>query len=192
MTSSKAKIRKGALHNRRLLSDEVWSERCEAVRHGVLEIIKSKRVKTCHVFLPISRNRELDTWPLVNLLHDGGVSVIVSVSDFETCTMSHFYFHPEVKFVFNKFNIPEPENAESAKIQVVEMVLIPLLAADKKGNRIGYGKGFYDRLLSEMPQSVIKVGVNLCPLFDAFDFAEPHDVTLDYCVTPHQIYNYHE
>ena len=186
MTSAKAHIRKSILINRRLLAEEVWASRCATVRDQVLDLVSHNLVKCCHVFLPINRNGELDTWPLVKRLHDHGISVVLSVSDFETCLMSHFEYEPETAFSLNKLQIPEPMNAAIADVSKIEMVLIPLLAADKKGNRIGYGKGFYDRLLSEMPKNILKVGVSLAPLFDEFDFAEAHDVKIDFCITPHQ------
>ncbi len=190
--SPKAKIRKGALYNRRLLCETEWSARCAAIRARVLDLVSEKQVRTCHVFLPILRNRELDTWPLVKSLDELGVEVVVSVSDFETCLMSHFVYHEKVEFQLNQFQIPEPIDALAADISKTEMVIIPLLAADKKGNRIGYGKGFYDRLLAQMPPQIIKVGVNLAPLFDEFDFAETHDVKLDFCITPYQTIKCHE
>ena len=69
---------------------------------------------------------------------------------------------------------------------MIDMVLIPLLAADKKGNRVGYGKGFYDGSCPKYQPQLLKVGVSLAPLFDEFDFAEMHDVKMDFCVTPNQ------
>ena len=186
MTSAKAHIRKSILINRRLLAEEVWASRCATVRDQVLDLVTHNHVKCCHVFLPITRNKELNTWPLVKVLHERSVSVALSVSDLDTCLMSHFEYEPETTFSLNKLQIPEPINAATADVSKIEMVLIPLLAADKKGNRIGYGKGFYDRLLSEMPKNILKVGVSLAPLFDEFDFAEVHDVKLDFCITPHQ------
>ena len=186
MTSPKAKIRKGTLFNRRLLAEEVWSSRCFAICENVLSLVSIKGVKSCHVFLPIARNKELDTWPLVKALHERGVSVILSISDFETCLMSHYAYSENVNFQLNQFQIPEPVDALAADASMIEMVLIPLLAADKKGNRIGYGKGFYDRVLCEIPATALKVGVCLAPPFDEFDFAEAHDVKLDFCISAHE------
>ena len=190
MTSPKAKIRKGTLFNRRLLTEEIWKSRNIKVCEQVLALVHEKNVKCCHVFLPITRNKEPDTWSLVKSLHLQNVAVVVSVSDFQSYKMSHFDYQPETVFALNRFQIPEPTSGVSADLSKIEMVLIPLLAADKQGNRIGYGKGFYDRLLSEMPNTVWKVGVNLSPLFDEFDFVESHDVKLDFCITPHETIKY--
>lgn len=192
MSDVKAKIRKGTLLNRRIVKSEIFADRVSKVQQHLLAFIKEKEIKSCHVFLPINRNKEFDTWDLVKNLRQQKIQVVISVSDFNTFEMAHFIYEESVKFEANKFDIPEPINAQLADISKIEMILVPLLAADKKGSRIGYGKGFYDRLLSKMPKNVLKIGVNLAPLFDQFDFAEAHDVRLDYCVTPHEIYNCHD
>ncbi|MFT6867162.1 MAG: 5-formyltetrahydrofolate cyclo-ligase [Cyclobacteriaceae bacterium] len=189
MSDAKAKIRKGTLYNRRMLSPEVWTDRVTRVQELILNFIKEKKVTCCHVFLPIARNKEFDSWDLVKKLNDHGIEVQLSVSDFATFKMNHFIYHRDLRFESNKFDIPEPVGGKAADISKVEMILIPLLASDKKGNRIGYGKGFYDRLLSDLLSKPLKVGVNLAPLFDHFPFSEDHDIKLDFCITPNQIYN---
>lgn len=192
MSDAKGKIRKGTLFNRRLLGIEAMTRRVNLVNHAILNLVNKKKIKSCHTFLPINRNNELNTWPLVEELHKADVEVVLSVSDFSSLTMRHFIYSPEIKFQLNKFDIPEPINAADADTTNLEMILIPLLAADKNGNRIGYGKGFYDRLLADLPSGLLKVGVNLAPLFDRFDFKESHDVKLDLCITPFKTYYFHD
>ncbi|MFT7031197.1 MAG: 5-formyltetrahydrofolate cyclo-ligase, partial [Marinoscillum sp.] len=85
------------------------------------------------------------------------------------------------------FGIPTPVSKEAITLDRVDAVLIPLLAADKKGNRVGYGKGYYDRLLLEMPEKAKKIGVSLSPSFDLFSFVEPQDVPLDFLITPFEL-----
>ncbi len=190
--NAKATLRKAILHNRRLLVGDEWQQRVDKVNKLALDLVRDINAQSCHVFLPIQKNNEPDTWPLIEALDALKIKVMLSVSDFSDCTMAHFYYSPEVKFEQSKFHIPEPVNAEPADVFTIDVVFIPLLAADKQGNRIGYGKGFYDRLLAEMPENVLKVGLNLAPLFDAFNFAASHDIKLDYCITPHEIYKCHD
>lgn len=192
MSDAKGKIRKGTLLNRKLLGKEEWQKRVDLVNDAVFQLIENRKLKKIHVFLPIEKNKELNTWDLVRRLFDHGVSVCISISDFKTYRMTHYQYHPDVDFVLNRFDIPEPKNAARADISDLEMILIPLLAADKEGARIGYGKGFYDRLLADLPQSLLKVGVNLAPLFDRFGFEAPHDISLDICITPFKTYHFHD
>lgn len=183
MSDAKSKIRKGILYNRRLLAPTVFQARNQRVIEQLIGFCQKNQVKSVHCFLPIKRNKEVDTWPLINALTDQMVQVVVSATDFEKRTMSHFEYSVTLQFENDRFGIPTPVQGTPAEMSNVDMVVIPLLAADKKGNRIGYGKGYYDRLLTEMPSNVLKVGVTLGPLFDHFSFAEPHDISLDYVIT---------
>ena len=78
--------------------------------------------------------------------------------------MSHFWLQADTELILNRLNIPEPVNAAPAKIDESDLVIVPLLIADHSGNRLGYGGGFYDRLLSNY--SGHSVGLCLSPLVD--------------------------
>ncbi|CAN0068822.1 unnamed protein product [Chrysoparadoxa australica] len=187
MNNFKTVLRKQILPARKILSRTVWEERNRQIQTATLSFIKENSAQVIHTFLPIERNKEVVTWPIIHNLIALGRKVIVSITDLEQETMTHFYYHSELKFRLNRLKIPEPQNADPADISEIDVILIPLLAADKLGNRIGYGKGYYDRLLKELPQ-VNKVGLSLGPLFDAFNFAEDHDIKLNYCITPFEVY----
>jgi 5-formyltetrahydrofolate cyclo-ligase len=64
------------------------------------------------------------------------------------------------------------------------MVLVPLLVVDNHGNRIGYGKGFYDRFLSECKSNTKKIGLSLLPLSEEVIDSGATDVKLDGCAIP--------
>lgn len=80
------------------------------------------------------------------------------------------------------FQIEEPDGDDTVGIDHIEMVVVPAIAYDRNGNRVGRGKGYYDRLLRDT--RALKVGV-------AYDFqlvdeieTEPHDVGVDIVITP--------
>lgn len=79
-----------------------------------------------------------------------------------------------------QFGIGEPTGAEWTDLDAVEMIVVPGVAFDRQGNRMGRGRGFYDRLLSSTPRAM-KVGV--CYDFQMIEAVpvEPHDVRMD-CV----------
>ena len=113
-----------------------------------------------------------------------------SKSDFETRTMSHILLQDNTLLKPNSWNIPEPENGISISDEQIEVVFIPLVTFDEKGNRIGYGKGFYDRFLKNCSKDTIKIGLSF---FEAENFIienTSHDVALDYCITPNQVYSF--
>lgn len=79
------------------------------------------------------------------------------------------------------FNIEEPDGEDTANINSIELIVVPGVAYDRSGNRIGRGKGYYDRLLHD--SKAIKIGVAFaCQLFDEID-SEPFDVPVDYVIT---------
>jgi 5-formyltetrahydrofolate cyclo-ligase len=91
-------------------------------------------------------------------------------------------------FKKNKFGIPEPINDNEKSPNEIELVIIPLLAYDVKGNRVGHGKGYYDRFLSECRKDVIKIGFSFFePEPEIFGVGE-QDISLDYCISPKMIY----
>jgi len=63
-------------------------------------------------------------------------------------------------------------------------VIVPLLAIDKRGHRVGYGKGYYDKLLSQCKPTCMKVGVTLFEPIEEIEDVNEMDVPLDYCLTP--------
>ncbi|MDW3197349.1 MAG: 5-formyltetrahydrofolate cyclo-ligase [Cytophagales bacterium] len=190
--TAKALLRKEILRRRKLLSHELVNELSLEIQQHFLQWIQGQQVSTIHSFLPIERNREVNTWPLIDALESLGKCVILTRTNFETETMDHFLYETDLTFEEDKFKIPTPVNARPADMKAVEVVLVPLLAADKAGGRIGYGKGYYDRLIQEMTADVIKIGLTLGPCFDKFSFLEPHDQKLDYCITPYQVIDCYE
>ena len=90
----------------------------------------------------------------------------------------------------NHWQVPEPMDGIEIPAEKIDVVILPLLAFDLDGNRIGYGKGFYDVLLSKCRPDVIKVGLSLFEAEEKISDVSPLDVPLDYCVSPKQIYKF--
>jgi len=88
------------------------------------------------------------------------------------------------------YNIFEPnENCTKAAIDKIDIVVVPLVAFDKKGTRLGYGGGYYDRMLAKMPNCK-KIGIAFS--FQEMDSikSEDHDVELDMVITEKKIFNF--
>lgn len=80
------------------------------------------------------------------------------------------------------FHIEEPQGDETADIRHIELIIVPAVAYDRRGNRVGRGKGYYDRLLADSRATKIGVGYDF-QLIDEEIPAEPHDVAVDIVVT---------
>ena len=136
-----------------------------------------------HIFLPIVSQREVDTEYVLHLLAGKDKNIVVSKSDFATREMQHFLLTDATKLVVNQYGIPEPVNGIEVASENIDVVFVPLLAFDLNGNRVGYGKGFYDRFLKKCPQA-IKIGLSFFEAEPVWTDVFESDVKLDYCVTP--------
>ncbi|WP_339625625.1 5-formyltetrahydrofolate cyclo-ligase [uncultured Maribacter sp.] len=142
-----------------------------------------------HIFLPIEKNIEIDTEGIISILLGFDKNVIVPkiISNTE---LEHYLLTDNTKFKTNSLNIPEPVDGITVPPNKIDVVFIPLLAFDKLGNRIGYGKGYYDRFLSQCKTNVIKIGLSLFEPEDLIEDIVPTDIPLDYCVTPKKTYTF--
>jgi len=143
-----------------------------------------------HVFLPIEKQNEVNTEFVLHLLSGKDKEIVVSRTDFETLSMTHFLLTDNTKLKVNKYGIPEPVNGISVPDEFIEVVFVPLLAFDQNGQRVGYGKGFYDRFLKKCKPETVKIGLSFFEAVDLIEDANPEDIRLDYCVTPMRIYQF--
>jgi len=143
-----------------------------------------------HLFLTITELKEIETEFLLQILSGKDKNVILSRTDFETREMEHILLTDNLRIQKNQWNIPEPINGFSVPENSIDVVFIPLLAFDSNGNRVGYGKGFYDLFLSKCKKDVIKVGLSYFEQEDEIQDIYPNDIALDYCVTPNMIYTF--
>jgi len=143
-----------------------------------------------HIFLPITEHKEVDTEFILHMLSGKDKEIIISKSDFETRKMMHYLLTDNTKIKKNEYNIPEPVDGIEVPSNKIEVVFVPLLAFDKKGHRVGYGKGFYDKFLSECKPETIKIGLSFFDAEELIDDVHEGDMQLDYCVTPKNNYKF--
>jgi len=142
-----------------------------------------------HLFLSIEEQKEVQTEYILHILHAKDKEVVVPKSNFKTIALINYLLTDNTKIKKNKYNIPEPIDGIEVPNNKLDVVFIPLLAFDKKGNRVGYGKGFYDNMLNKCSSDCIKIGVSFFEatehlITDVFE----GDISLDYCVTPEKTY----
>lgn len=143
-----------------------------------------------HLFLSISEKREVDTQAILHILQGKDKHVVLSKSNFESGLLTNYLLTDATAIKVNDWGIPEPVDGIEIKATSIDVVFIPLLVFDEAGNRIGYGKGFYDRFLAQCKPEVVKVGLSFFTAEEILPEINEHDVPLDYCVTPEKIYNF--
>ena len=89
--------------------------------------------------------------------------------------------YDESRLELGAFHIEEPTGNDTVNPSELELIIVPAVAFDKKGNRLGRGKGFYDRLLQTTKATKIGVGYDF-QLLDELP-SEPHDVPMDMVIT---------
>lgn len=154
--------------------------------------IELPAVNCVHTYLASLRLREVDTAMVIRYLEfkNPGLKVAVPKIDGHTSNMQHFQLSEEVELINNGYGIEEPQNAKEILINEIDLVLIPLLAFDVNGYRVGFGKGYYDKFLSAGRPGVIKIGLSFFDAVDKIEDIDRYDIPLNYCVTPHRLYDF--
>lgn len=185
----KKELRKKYKEFRKNIDSEKLEELSLMIANNCLQL-PIWNLENYHLFLSIIEHKEVDTEFLLQILSGKDKNVILSRSDFETRQMNHVLLTDNLKIIKNQWNIPEPVNGIPIADELIDVVFIPLLAYDKNGNRVGYGKGFYDLFLSKCKKNVIKVGLSLFEPEEKIEDVFENDIALNYCVTPNKIYEF--
>lgn len=169
---------------RRLLTADEVTEKSAEIRENLFSLDCFKNVKTVCTF--ISAFNEPNTTAIIERLWSEGRRVIVPITDTENTTLILSYIESMTDLEKGAFGILEPTAIKPAKESDIGAVLVPGLAFDKSGGRMGFGKGYYDRLLEKTTAKKIA----LCYDFQLFDKipTEAHDVPMDIIVTEEKIY----
>ena len=143
-----------------------------------------------HIFLSIEEHKEINTEYILNILAGKDKNIVISKSNFEKRTLENFLLTDNTTLKKNEYNIPEPIDGIPIFKEQIDIVFIPLLAFDKHGNRVGYGKGFYDNFLKTCNEGTLKIGLSFFEAEAKIEDTHEGDIKLDYCVTPTQLYQF--
>lgn len=185
---TKQALRKHYKSLRASLGDAAIADQSLAIANQVLKL-PIWEFTNYHIFLPIENKVEVDTSYLLSVLQGKDKSIVLSKSNFDTHTMQHILLQENTRIAVSKFGIPEPQQGIEVLASSIDVVFVPLLAYDKQGHRIGYGKGFYDRFLNQCGPNTRFVGLSFFAPENKIPSA-PHDIALNYCVTPKNTYTF--
>lgn len=162
-----------------------FEERAAASRSicdRVLALIDAAEAAVVHTFWPIERLHEVDTRFLINRLVESGVTIALPVvsPDFRGSMTQRAYSTREA-LLENGFGGLEPATGRPISADEVDVAVVPALAADRRGHRVGYGGGYYDRFLATLGCQTVCVVYSGCLVEHIPD--EAHDVTTDFVVT---------
>jgi 5-formyltetrahydrofolate cyclo-ligase len=189
---NKSELRKIYLAKRKTLTSVERNEKSRAIAARFFQYFDLSRVTYLHSFLPIERFGEIDTKIILERVwrEFPKVETLVPRVNFQTQEIESLKFAPQVELVESRFRIHEPAHDEMIDASRVDLVLVPLLCFDERGNRVGYGKGYYDKFLKTCRSDCLKIGLSYFPAIEKISDAHDQDVPLDFCVTPDAVVNF--
>jgi 5-formyltetrahydrofolate cyclo-ligase len=156
----------------------------EAIRRKVFRLDAFRRAKTvcCYVALPY----EVQTWRMIEAMLERGKRVAVPVTHRRTkrLTLSEVR-DPARDLAPGAFGVwePKPGARRPVRVQEVDLMLVPGLAFDRRGHRLGHGHGYFDRFLARVPRTTPTVGLAFrCQLLNRLP-ATVHDRALQAVLT---------
>ena len=192
----KKEARKKSKEARKQLTQEEIEDKSLAIANQLLRMDTVPSLRLVwdklyyHLFLTIEEQKEINTEYILQILAGKDKEIVISKCEFATLGMTHFLLTDNTKIKKNSYNVPEPVDGLEVPDAKIDVVFVPLLAYDKQGNRVGYGKGFYDNFLSKCKPETIKIGLSFFPPEEKIEDVSANDVKLDFCVTPEEIYKF--
>ena len=185
---TKVELRKIYLQKRQTLSsDEVFLSSQKIFENFVLQFNPIDNQKV-HVFQNIQKFNEINTKPWINYFFENKIRVFVPKMIRGKIISIEIF--PDTEFKVNSWGISEPVSNEDSQEKDYDFILTPLLYCDIFGNRIGYGKGFYDQFFSEINTKKNKIGVSFFPPDEIVEDINQSDVKLDYLVLPTKVLSF--
>ncbi|MFN8353312.1 MAG: 5-formyltetrahydrofolate cyclo-ligase [Spirosomataceae bacterium] len=191
MKNTKGFFRAYFLEQRRLLIGNEVQQKSEQIAMLISQLFAQHGSRVIHCFLPIRERAEVDTLGIISRAKAEGIQVLIPKVNTKTQEIDSCLWEKETTLVLSKWGVLEPQDAVPfEQLEQIDCVVTPLLAYDSLGYRVGYGKGFYDRFFGRCRADVLKAGVSFFEPVDIITDSEPHDVRLDYCITPTQIWDF--
>ena len=191
----KSEIRVKALAERKSWTQEKFERKNSELLNQIIAFMQPlPRNLMLMSFQSMEHTREVTTSPIHSLLVNEPYfhQLIFPKVEKNTSQLIPYLTDKKSKFEKSEWGILEPMAASAVQLNPkdVDIIFIPLLAVDKRGHRVGYGKGFYDRFLASTKPDVIKIGLGLDEPIEPIEDINPFDITLDFAITPKSIYRF--
>ena len=182
----KATLRERMKLARLAMSKADVRHRSALVVERLLAIEAYGRASSVMAYLPV-RNEVDATVVMTHCLNDGKVLVLPRMDYEANRIVAHRVAEPAEQLVLGRMGLIEPDPARTEPVapEAIDLVAVPGLVFDRAGNRIGWGRGYYDAFLASLARHACRVGL-------AYDFQvvdaiehDGHDVPMDFIVTEH-------
>jgi 5-formyltetrahydrofolate cyclo-ligase len=177
-------LRKQVLSAREGLSAEERAKKSREIEERIFSLPEFMSARVVMFFA--SFRSEVETGPMIrHALTSGKRVVLPKVKDKELALFEIMDFDADVSP--GAWGIPEPHESRPAKIETIDLIIVPGAAFDARGNRLGYGAGFYDKLLPAFKKMTVALAfeVQILPRVPV----DAHDVPVKKIVTECRIIN---
>lgn len=186
LRAEKRELRQQVLFARKLLRAATRNEKSAAIKEKLLALPELQKVERVMVY--INFQEEVQTLAIVEALWQRKVEVVVPL-----CDPHKRELHPSLLYNFDElepgtFGVMEPKK-RAVKIvdtTTIDLVIVPGLAFDRRGGRIGYGAGYYDRFFDKVPQALL-IAVAFNEQVTEFIPMEEHDRIMPIIVTDKEV-----
>ena len=186
--NTKASLREQVFLKRKSLSEKERLESGESLVKLWKSIEGLYRTKKIALYWPV--NGEISTNSLISyFLKDGSKCFLpIIAQDKENKILEFAPFWVDSPLTNNRFNISEPSTSERVDLNELDVIFLPCLCFDSKGNRIGMGGGFYDKTLDQLSNNQKPQLILLAYDFQEVEscYPESHDIRADACLTPNK------
>ena len=178
-------IRVNLKSQRNSMPEKIKTEKSLAAEKIFLSTSLYQSAESIMLYSPLGN--ETETYKIISQCFDDKKTVLLPVTNEQTCEMNAVIYTPETKLKEGAFSINEPICEDIYDKNKIDLVLVPGIAFSITGERLGFGKGCYDRFLKDI--SAVKVGFcydfQLSEQIKSYD----HDVRMDYVITDKCLYN---
>ena len=192
----KSALRHAALLRRQALSQPEIAQLSQQLCDQLFRYFPVAEWHWLHLFLPLAKRNEPDTWPIIHRIWADKLAVRLAAPVVQPngYSLKHYELTPETPLHPNRWGIPEPVATAATEVPAAAFnaVLVPLLAVDAAGHRVGYGGGFYDRFLAGCGPNTQFIGLSVldeAPVAGIVDVV-PTDVALHAYLTPGGVWRF--
>jgi 5-formyltetrahydrofolate cyclo-ligase len=193
---TKTQLRRAALARRQALTADEVTRRSDQLCEHLFHQFPVAAWRWLHLFLPLAKRNEPDTWLIVRRVWGETLPLrlAVPVVQPDGISLKHYELTPDTQLTQSRWGIDEPVPGTAPEVlsAALDAVLVPLLAVDAAGQRVGYGGGFYDRFLAQCRPGTQLIGLNVLDEPPAGRLADvlPTDVPLTAYITPGGVWRF--
>jgi len=187
---NKDELRKIYLAKRSTLSDSQHHDLSVKIADLFFRSVDLSRIRVLHIYLPIRSKGEPDTWLFIDRIQEEFPLIRLVIPKVTGNELESIFFEGHHQLEKTKWGMVEPKQGTPINPLNIDMVMVPLLAVDLQGHRIGYGKGFYDRFLRSCRPDCMKIGISYFEPESSIQEKSNDDVLLDACITPLQFFTF--